>query len=129
MTLLRSMQLDNGLNIDFYDRSNRYFGDYHRVHIVVECRLVIEEALLAAIEPAAERQKARNLLGEQLQVSRTLERMGVAGADLCNVREALIDSYLQSALPYLAEPEFPVRLLHKELARKSAGRGLALVRR
>jgi hypothetical protein len=130
MTLLRSMQLDNGLHIAFFDRSNRYFGDYHRVCIAVECRIGLVEALFtAAADPAVELQNARALLGEQLLVCRTLERMGVAGADLCSTREALIDRYLQSALPYLAVPEFPIRLLTKELARKTAGRGLSLVRR
>jgi hypothetical protein len=130
MTLLRSTQLPNGVQITFHDRSNRYFGDYHRVCIVVECRLGIELALFAGdADPAAALQKARTLLGEQLLVSRTLERMGVASADLCSTRAALIDSYLQSALPYLAAPEFPVRLLKKEMTRKVATGKLSLVRR
>jgi hypothetical protein len=128
MTLIRSTQLDNGLVIAFYDGSNRYFGDYHRICIVVECRLAIEAALFAAAsDPVAEVQKARAILGEQLLTTRTLERMGVAGEDLPRIREELIDSYLHNALPYLGQPDFPGRLLRKELVRRSPA--LSLVRR
>jgi hypothetical protein len=123
---IRRVQLDNGLKIEFYDRSNRYFGDYHRVCILVECRLGMAANLFA---DATAEQKARAIFGGELLVTRTLERMGVAGAELPEVREALIDSYLRNALPYLAVPDYPARLLNRELAGKSPKRGLALVRR
>jgi hypothetical protein len=128
--LLRSMRLDNGLSIEFYDRSNRYFGDYHRVCIVVQFRIVIEAALFAdVLDGAAEEQKARTRFGHELLITRTLERMGVASAELPEVRAALIDSYLSNSLAYLAVPGYPARLLRNELAGKSPRRGLTLVRR
>jgi hypothetical protein len=130
LTLLHSRSLANGLTVAFFDASNRYFGDYHRVCIVVESRIAIEAALFAgSSDPEGEARKARALLGEQLLVTRTLQRMGVAGAELGTVREALIDSYLHNALPYLSAPDYPARLLAKELARKTSARGPSLVPR
>jgi hypothetical protein len=45
MELLRRERLANGLILEFRDLSNRYFGDYHRLHIEVICRIPVDESL------------------------------------------------------------------------------------
>ena len=34
-TIIATEKLDNGLVLNFHDRGNRYFGDYHQVKVLV----------------------------------------------------------------------------------------------
>lgn len=103
MTPFRSETLDNGVIVEFFDLSNRYYGDYHRV--CVEVRLTIP--LADGNVPASEAQAG---LPEVLQRTLQLERMGVAGAEVATVRERLVVDFLRHAGRYLALPDYPARL-------------------
>ncbi len=105
---VRREVLSNGLTLVFYDRSLRYFGDYHRVRIEVQCRLADSDADLPL---------------------HNLERMGVAGAAVGQVREELIGNFLQSARNYLEQPDFPARLLARAQAEGRRRPPLSPVRR
>lgn len=96
MTALRTERLANGLELTFFDRSNRYFGDYHRV--CVEIRV--------SVPPPA----------GPLQLVRYLERMAVPGAEVESVRGRLISDFLRHAGRYLARPDTPARLTAAEAA-------------
>lgn len=121
--MLRSVRLENGLAIEFFDRSNRYFGDYHRVCVEARCRVALSlETFAGSADPAAELQSARVVLGSEVVYARTLEKMGVAGELVGRAREALIDSFIRSTLPYLDTPTFPRRFVAAELVRRRQGR-------
>ncbi len=128
--LIRTEHLKNGLTIEFHDHSNRYFGDYHRLHLEVRCRLPLAPALFAAAaEPQAKFEEARRLLGPEVVNLRTLERMGVAGGDVEATRRALIDDFLRATLPYLENPLYPSRVLVSELTKRRHARWPTAVRR
>lgn len=93
MKPFRNEQLDNGLRVEFFDLSNRYFGDYHRV--CVEVRMQMPSA--AGDSPLVRKH--------------TLERMGVAGGEVEAVRDRLTDDYWRHAGRYLALAACPERLL------------------
>jgi hypothetical protein len=107
--------LANGLHLRFYDQSNRYFGDYHRVRIVVEIELTLDNALLDDEELLA---AARKRFGAALTTSKVLERMGVPGSRVDELRAELVASYQTEVQSYLSRPEVPLRLLRAELANK-----------
>ncbi|HAD04232.1 MAG: hypothetical protein A2005_11760 [Desulfuromonadales bacterium GWC2_61_20] len=114
---LQSATLANGLCLEFYDFSNRYFGDYHRVCIEVRTSLPLDAPVLTAFDPAL-LTKARALFGVTLTVTRTVERMGVAGAQVEAVKTEIIAGLLHEAHNYLSRPDYPGRLLTAELGRK-----------
>lgn len=121
--MLRSVQLENGLIVEFHDRSNRYFGDYHRVCVEVRSRVPLTPALfVAAADPHGECERARAVLGAEAVYVRTLERMGVTGAEVEAARQGLIDHFIRSAVPYLEHPAYPARLVAAELERRCKGR-------
>lgn len=121
--ILRSVRLENGLNIEFSDRSNRYFGDYHRVCVEVRCRVPLNpECFAGSADPAAELQAARAVLGNEVVFVRRLEKMGVAGEEVERSRAALIDSFIRSSFPYLDTPSFARRFVAVELERRRQGR-------
>lgn len=107
--------LENGLHLRFYDQSNRYFGDYHRVRVVVEIELALsnlhlnDQALLSA---------GKERFGDTLTISKALERMGVPGERVRSTKEELLASYMIEVQCYLCRPEVPLRLLRAELANR-----------
>lgn len=93
MTPLRSELLDNGVAVTFYDLSNRYFGDYHRVR--VEVRISVP------VPPQS----------QPLVKVHMLDRMGVPGAEVSSVRTRMVDDFWRNAAAYLGRPDYPARLL------------------
>lgn len=121
--LIRTENLRNGLVIEFFDRSNRYFGDYHRVCVEVRCRIPLPIDLFAeTAAPEAELQAAKTLLGNEVVFSRVLEKMGVAGAEVEAVRQSLINNFIRGALSYMGGPDFPRRFVVAELENRRGGR-------
>ncbi|AMV72074.1 hypothetical protein JCM30471_05740 [Desulfuromonas carbonis] len=117
LTLLRREQLENGLVLEFFDHSNRYFGDYHKVRVEVHSRLPLRIDLFQdEADPAAALAQTAALLGDAPLEVRQLERMGVPGAEVERVRTALIDDFLRTGSIYLARPDYPQRLLRQKLA-------------
>jgi len=114
---LQSATLANGLRLEFFDFSNRYFGDYHRICIEVRTSLSLNLPALATFDPAL-LARARTLFGATLTVTRTVERMGVAGALVDPLKAELIAGLLHEAQNYLSRPDYPGRLLTAELGRK-----------
>jgi hypothetical protein len=107
--------LTNGLHLRFYDQTNRYFGDYHRVRIVVEIELTLNNELLDDPELLTAGKKR---FGAVLTTNKVLERMGVPGNRVDSLRAELVASYQTEVQSYLSRPEVPQRLLRAELANK-----------
>jgi hypothetical protein len=118
--IIQTKNLSNGMKIEFIDRSNRYYGDYHRVCIEVRCVFSLTTAVLEQLSDLeVERVNIRKLLGEKYVYTRVLEKMGVPGDAVEDTRRSLIDSFAGSAFSYMAQPSFPLRLIARELERRS----------
>lgn len=121
--LIHTEYLDNGLIVEFFDRSNRYFGDYHRVCIEVRCRVPLAgEYFAGAADPALELKSAVALLGHEVVFSRLLEKMGVSGAEVEAARQGLIDHFIRGPLSYMGGSGFPRRFVAAELENRRLGR-------
>ncbi|SHJ58408.1 hypothetical protein SAMN02745165_02720 [Malonomonas rubra DSM 5091] len=99
--MVKKVTLENGIQVSFFDRSNRYFGDFHRICLQVVIELPLEFALTQGLD----RDKA--------QLERSLEKMGVPSAEVEETISGLIESFLQTATAYLGKPEFPAQMLTK----------------
>lgn len=115
--LVRTVPLENGIILDFRDCSNRYFGDFHRLLLAVEGRVV----------------PADNCLSDELKMSVAdlpdcvlcrwkLERMGVSSDRLSDTMEEMIDSFIDSTKDYLERPGMPEQLLKKRQTEKNRRR-------
>jgi hypothetical protein len=114
--------LANGLQLIFSDESNRYFGDYHRVCVVATVICNLHDLPLANSDDEAFRRQAIETLGEQLSIVKRFERMGVSSADVEDVRNALIEDFLQHTSPYLTRPDYLRSLVSAELKKRSTHR-------
>ena len=112
-TPVRTLSLANGLTLQFHEAGNRYFGDFHRVVIVVEGIVDVESADLSA-----EQKHLIGTLPDPVLLYRELERMGVTTEKLDDTAHELIDSFIDSARSYLERQDIPGRLLEKRLSEK-----------
>ena len=109
--VLMSRTLENGLQLEFFDQSNRYFGDYHRVKILVRCRVPLRAEWLADCGDAVDLPQIRAMLGESVFYERSLEQMGVASAQLETVKSSLLEGFLGTTAGYLGSDTFPGRFI------------------
>jgi hypothetical protein len=114
--ILYQQQLPNRLLLKIEDQSYRYFGDYHRVRLVIRCQVpVVAEHFVASEDPLAAAAAAVLQLGHEVTFEKTLERMGVAGSEVETTRQLLIDQFMQTNHPYLARDDFPFRFIALKL--------------
>ena len=109
---VRIVTLKNGLMLHFFDRTNRYFGDFHRVLVVVEGYLDSELGSLSD----EQKKVLTELTASSPLYRRDLERMGVTSGRLELTVNELIDSFLDSAKNYLERPDIPGQLISKYVA-------------
>jgi hypothetical protein len=90
MLPFRTERLANGITLRFFDRSNRYFGDYHRVYIEIHLSVALPTGTVAEVSHR--------------------ERMAVPGAEVESVRDRLAEDFLRHTGRYLAQADYPARL-------------------
>ena len=117
MTAIKETYLDNGLKISFSDESNRYFGDYHRICVVVTISYAVDHLADEDL-----RRQAATIYGERLEIAKRLVRMGIPSADCEQVRDAMIDDFLRHAAGYLSRPDYPRLLVAAELRKPRSNR-------
>ena len=121
---IREEILENGVILRFSDQSNRYFGDYHRVKIVVSGTIVVDGRYFP-LTNGTTLESAINCLGESLTVERSLEAMGVPSSAVESKRNELIKTFVETSMPYMARADFPIKSIQAELAkRKPAPRSI-----
>ncbi|WP_303720938.1 hypothetical protein [Malonomonas rubra] len=98
---IKPVILKNGLVIRFVDQSNRYFGDYHRVFILVTIFLPDDFELPVGMKK------------DRACLEKSLEKMGVPSEAVETERQALIDAFLQTSRSYLEQENFLQHLLVK----------------
>lgn len=107
------VKLSNGVAVKFFDQSNRYFGDFHRIKIQAIATIPFDYSFLPN-----DLQKFSADLAGCVTYEKSLEQMGVSTERLQSVTESLIDCFLDSVGCYLEKKDFAERLLRKKQAKK-----------
>ena len=107
-------ELKNGVVIEFFDQTNRYFGDFNRVKISVIATIPI----LASSLPA-DLQKVAATYPGFIVYEKSLEQMGVVTSQVKTVTESLVTSFITSVGSYLERQSFAENLLRKDLHEKT----------
>lgn len=108
--LITTVELKNGIVVDFLDSSNRYYGDFHRVKIDAIAKIPISAAQM----PEELQSLAESCEGETTY-EHSLEQMGVKSADIESVTRSLIDNFVETVGSYLEKEHFAESLLRKQL--------------
>jgi len=111
--LIRTISLDNGLTINIYDRTKRYYEAFYLVKLEVVCEVPLLMDFFATDSDFLE---AKKLLGDSVVYRRTLEHMGVPSAELDNSKKSLLRNFEQNSIPYFAAAHFPQKIVVSEFA-------------
>jgi hypothetical protein len=105
-------KLSSGLEIQIAEQTHRYFGDYHRVRISITSSIQLEQ--VTGLTPQ-EQELASRHLPAIFSLCKTEEKMGVCSADLQKVRQDMLATFTQHAVPYLSAADFPARMVRSAL--------------
>ena len=121
--LYRHIVLANGLAINFYDHTTRYYGDFHLVKLDLVCEIDLA-SLAGKINVSME--ELTRFLGERVSYHRVLEQMGVPGTEIERVKERLVADFEQHSIAYFSTSSFPEKLVLAELRKARRRLGLPL---
>lgn len=105
-----TVELGNGVVVEFYPQRNRYFGDYHRLQIKVIATIPFDEATLP--------EELRNLAVQysgSIKYEKTLERMGVATSQINSATQSMVDDFMKTVGCYLENEQFAANWLRKSI--------------
>jgi hypothetical protein len=123
--LIREIKLDSGIVLTFYDKTSHYYGGFFHVSISVVCEIKLTPECCPV---NINYEDAVSLLGDMVRYQKNLERMGVLREEVSSVKEHLIDQFIVSSQSYLADPNFPVKLVAKEIAKQSKNKSVNALR-
>lgn len=132
LTLMKTMELSNGLRLDFYDISRKLAGDRWYVAMVARIDIPLTDLLLTN-QPLSSYsvEEIKTALGETVRFQEKRERHYIDEGDKESVLQIMMDSFVNSTLNYYAHPDFPIKYVFKEFMafqkqqawRRNDGRG------
>ena len=114
-TLIKSIELSNGLKLDFYDISRKLAGDRWYVGLIVRIDISLIDSLLTNQHLSHYSvEEIRNTLGESVRFQQKRERHYIDEREKDDLLNDLMDSFIKRTLNYLSLPDFPGKYVLKE---------------
>ena len=110
----RDLTLANGLIVTFTSQSQRYFGDYYRVKLVIRTKTPV---LAGYFDTPEEFAQACALLGEEVEYHREIEQMGIPSTEIERAVTRIIDDFIAHSGSYFSERDFPRKMVVAEFRR------------
>ena len=112
--LPKIIDLENGLKLKLYDRSRKLAGDRWLVSLTAVIDIPLDGvAANAAGKMAVDPAKLKLALGEKIYFKQKMQRHFIDAAQKDQVLQDLMNSFLASARPYLAHPDFAEKVVVK----------------
>jgi len=114
-SLMKTMQLSNGLELDFYDISRKLAGDRWYVGMIVQVDIPLTDLLLKTQQLSGYSvEEIRKSLGESVSFQQKRERHYIDEREKDALLQGLMDSFIKSTLNYFSHPDFPGNSVLKE---------------
>jgi hypothetical protein len=114
-TLIKTIELSNGLNLYFYDISRKLAGDRWYVGLIARIDIPLTDSLLTNQHLSHYSvEEIRNVLGESVRFQQKRERHYIDELEKDNLLNSLMDSFIERTLKYLSHPDFPGKYVLKE---------------
>jgi hypothetical protein len=114
-TLIKSIELSNGLKLDFYDISRKLAGDRWYVGVIARIDIPLIDSLLTNQNLSHYSvEEIRNTLGEFIRFQQKRERHYIDEREKDDLVNSLMDSFIKRTLNYFSLPDFPGKYILKE---------------
>jgi hypothetical protein len=129
--LIKTLDLENGLQLNIYDVSRKLVGDRWLVSLIVRMDVPVTETLQKdSRQPIVNINEIKDILGDSVLFEKKREKIFIDTAEKETVFKELCDMFLNSSLNYLSKDIFPKQYVlktYKEEVKKislsNAGRG------
>jgi len=112
--LIKTLDLENGLQLNIYDASRKLVGDRCLVSMIVRMDVPVTEALKKNSSKSMENiDEIKDMLGDSVLFEKKREKIFVATAKKETAFKDLCDMFLNSSLKYLSKEIFPKQFVLK----------------
>ena len=112
--LIKTIDLENGLQLNVYDASRKLVGDRWLVSLIVRMDVPVTEALKTNGRQSTESiDEIKDMLGDSVMFEKKREKIFVDTAAKETVFKELCDMFLKSSLNYLSKEIFPKQYILK----------------
>ena len=113
--LIETMDLENGMQLNFYDASRKIAGDRWLISLIVRMEIPITEVLIKDPGQSTERvNEIANVLGKNVLFEQKRERNFIDDTKKTEVFKELYDSFVNSTFVYLSNKAFPRKYITKK---------------
>lgn len=113
--LIKTLDLENGLQLNVYDASRKLVGDRWLVSLIVRMDVPVTEVLRKNSRQTIESiNEIKGMLGDSVLFEQKRERIFVDTAEKETVLKELCDMFLNSSLNYLSKDIFPKQYILKK---------------
>ena len=117
--LIKTMNLENGMQLNFYDASRRLAGDRWLISLIVLMEIPVVEALINDEETSMDSMgEIKKVLGEKVLFEQKRDRIFVGESEKQTVFEETYNFFIESLLGYLSNKAFPKRYVLKKYREK-----------
>ena len=114
--LIKTIELENKLTLDFYDESIKMIGDRWIVTLVARIKIAVDKVLTPENRLSLpDEDEIKKMLGKEVVFEQKSNRIFVDKDDKINVLQELSDTFIENTLPYLSHADFPQRFLAKKI--------------
>ena len=114
-TLIKSVDLKNGLKLELYDISRKLAGDRWYVGMIARIDIPLTDSLLTNQQLSSySGEEIRNALGETVRFQQKRDRHYIDEKNKDELLNDIMDSFLKSTISYLSHPNFPDKYVLKE---------------
>ena len=117
--LIKTMELKNGMTLNFYDASRPLSGDRWLISLIVRMEIPVVEALINDEGKSMDGvDEIKKVLGEKVLFEQKRDRIFVEESEKQTVFEEVYNFFIDSVLGYLSNKAFPKRCVLKKYREK-----------
>ena len=117
--LINTMELTNGMHLNFYDASRRLVGDRWLISLIIRMEIPVVEVLINDEEKFMDSVgEIKKVLGEKVLFEQKRDRIFVSESEKQTVFEEVYIFFIDSVLSYLSNKAFPKRYVLKKYREK-----------
>ena len=112
---IKTIELSNGLKLDFFDISRKLAGDRWYVGVIAQIDIPLIDSHLSNQHLSYYSvEEIRNALGKSVRFQQKRERHYIDEREKNDLLSGLMDSFIKRTLNYLSHPDFPGKYVLKE---------------